>query len=147
MDRAKIDNDLSVLKFSPEAHDMQNLAEAGFKAVVNLRQAGEQGEKLSPQAEAEEAREAGLEFLHYPVSPPDLTVANARAFAERLEHLPRPVAIHCASGRRASLMGLASWARQNNCDASAAADRGRESGLNISEAELSPMLVESEAQA
>ena len=29
----------------------------------------------------------------------------------------------------------------------AAADRGRESGLDISEAELSPMLVESEAQA
>ncbi|MBL4718987.1 MAG: phosphatase, partial [Erythrobacter sp.] len=73
MDRVKIDNDLSVLNFPPEAHDMQNLAEAGFKTVVNLRQAGEQGEKLSPQTEAEEVREAGLEYLHYPVSPPDLT--------------------------------------------------------------------------
>ena len=112
MDRVKIDNDLSVLNFPPEAHNMQNLAEAGFEAVVNLRQAGEQGEKLSPQAEAEEAREAGLEYLHYPVSPPDLTAANARAFTERLEQLPGPVAIHCASGRRASLMGLASWAHQ-----------------------------------
>ena len=53
MDRVKIDNDLSVLNFPHEAHDMQNLAEAGFKTVVNLRQAGEQGEKLSPQTEAE----------------------------------------------------------------------------------------------
>ena len=99
MDRVKIDNDLSVLNFPPEAHDMQNLAEAGFKAVVNLRQAGEQGEKLSPQAEAEEAREAGLEYLHYPVSPPDLTAAKAKGLAVRLEQLPGPVAIHCASGR------------------------------------------------
>ena len=147
MDRVKIDNDLSVLKFPPEAHDMQNLAEAGFKAVVNLRQPGEQGEKLSPQTEAEEVREAGLEYLHYPVSPPDLTAAKAKGLAVRLEQLPGPVAIHCASGRRASLMALVSWAHQHNCGASAAADRGRESGLDISEAELSPMLVESEAQA
>ena len=33
MDRVKIDNDLSVLNFPPEAHDMQNLAEAGFKTL------------------------------------------------------------------------------------------------------------------
>ena len=147
MDRAKTDNDLSILKSPPDAHDMQNLAEAGFKTVVNLRQAGEQGEKLSPQAEAEEAREAGLEYLHYPVSPPDLSAAKAKDLAVRLEQLPGPVAIHCASGRRASLMGLASWAHQNNCDTSAAADRGRESGLNISEADLSPMFETSEAEA
>ena len=147
MNHATIDNTLSVLTSPPAPQDMQNLADAGFKTVVNLRQAGEQGEKLSPQAEAEEAREAGLEYLHFPMSPPDLTAAKAKDLALRLEQLPGPVAIHCASGRRASLMGLASWARQNNCDASAAADRGRESGLAISEADLSPMLVESEAQA
>jgi uncharacterized protein (TIGR01244 family) len=145
VDRAKIDDNFSVLTFPPEAKDIQDLADAGFKTVVNLRQAGEQGEKLSPQAEAEEARESGLEYLHYPVSPPDLTAANAKEFAARLEQLPSPVAIHCASGRRASLMGLASWAQQNGCDAAAAAERGQESGLNISKSDLSPLLEAREA--
>lgn len=147
MDRAKIDDDLSLLKFPPAADDLQSLADAGFKSIVNLRQAGEQGEKLSPQAEAEEARENGLEYFHYPVSPPDLTAENAKDFATRIEQLPGPVAIHCASGRRASLMGLASWALQNDGDAATAAKRGRECGLEVSEGDLLPLLNASEADA
>ena len=147
MDRAKIDDDLSLLKFPPAADDLQSLADAGFKSIVNFRQAGEQGEKLSPQAEAEEARENGLEYLHYPVSPPDLTAENAKDFATRIEQLPGPVAIHCASGRRASLMGLASWALQNDGDAATAAKRGRECGLEVSEGDLLPLLNASEAGA
>ena len=147
MDRANIDDNLSVLTFPPEAQDMQDLAGAGFKSIVNLRQEAEKGEKLSPQAEAEKARESGLKYLHFPVSPADLTAANAKEFADKLEQLPSPVAIHCASGRRASLMGLASWAQQNGCDATAAAERGQKSGLKISEADLSPLLEASGADA
>ena len=89
MNHATIDNTLSVLTSPPAPQDMQNLADAGFKTVVNLRQAGEQGEKLSPQTEAEEVREAGLEYLHYPVSPPDLTAAKAKGLAVRLELDPQ----------------------------------------------------------
>ncbi len=147
MDRARIDENLSLLTFPPAAHDLQSLADAGFKSIVNLRQAGEQGEKLNPQAEAEEARENGLEYLHYPVSPPDLTAEKAQDFTARLEQLPGPVAIHCASGRRASLLGLASWARQKDCNAATAAKRGREAGLEISEGDLSPLLNVNEANA
>ncbi|MEO9825409.1 MAG: sulfur transferase domain-containing protein [Paracoccaceae bacterium] len=147
MDRAQIDENLSLLTFPPAADDLQTLADDGFKSIVNLRQAGEQGEKLSPQAEAEEARENGLDYLHYPVSPPDLTAENAKDFATRLVQLPRPVAIHCASGRRASLMGLASWALQNEGDAATAAKRGRDAGLEISEGGLLPLLNANEAGA
>ena len=147
MDRMQIDENLSLLTFPPAAQDLQSLADAGFKSIVNLREAGEQGEKLSPQAEAEEARENGLEYLHYPVSPPDLTAETAKDFATKLEQLPGPVAIHCASGRRASLIGLASWALQNDRDAATAAKRGRESGLEISEGDLSPILDPSGAGA
>ncbi|WP_431470171.1 beta-lactamase hydrolase domain-containing protein [Sphingosinithalassobacter sp. LHW66-3] len=147
MERAQIEDNLSLLTFPPAAHDLQSLADAGFKSIVNLRQAGEQGEKLSPQAEAEEARESGLEYLHYPVSPRDLTAENAKDFTARLEQLPAPVAIHCAGGRRASLMGLASWALQNGRDAATAAKRGRDFGLEISEDDLSPLLDVSGADA
>ncbi len=140
MDRAFIDESLPVLTFPPEAHDLQRLADAGFKSIVNLGQAGEQGEKLSPQAEADEARESGLEYLHYPISPPDLTAASAKDLAAQLERLPNPVAIHCASGRRSSLMGLVSWAQRTDWDAAKAAERGREADLEIREADLLPMI-------
>lgn len=99
MKRADIDNSFSILTFAPEADDLPRLADAGFKTIVNLRQAGEQGEKLNPQAESEEARESGLESLHYPISPSDLTASSVKALAAELERLPSPVAIHCASGR------------------------------------------------
>lgn len=147
MKRADIDNSFSILTFAPEADDLPRLADAGFKTIVNLRQAGEQGEKLNPQAESEEARESGLESLHYPISPSDLTASSVKALAAELERLPSPVAIHCASGRRASLLGLALWAQQNDCDAAKAAERGREAGLEISEADLSPLLGASRADA
>lgn len=147
MDTAKIDDSITVLRFAPEAGDLQRLAAAGVKAVVNLRQAGEPGEKLSPQAEAEEAHASGLAYLHYPVSPADLTPVTARDFAAKLGELPGPVAIHCASGRRASLMGLASWAQRTGGDAARAAERGRQSGFEVSEADLSPLLDASGADA
>lgn len=147
MDRAQIDDNLTLLTFAPAAPDLQSLAEDGFKSIVNMRQAGEQGEKLSPEAEAQAARESGLDYLHFPVSPPDLTSANARDFATRLEHLPAPVALHCASGRRASLMGLASWALQNESDAATAAQRGRACGLEVSESDLAPLVDASRADA
>ena len=147
MDCVNIDDSISVLRFPPETGDLQRLADAGFKAVVNLRQAGEQGEKLRPQAEGEEARESGLDYLHFPLSPPDLTAASAREFAAALEQLPKPVAIHCASGRRAGLMGLAAWAQQTDCDAAEAAERAQEVELEISEADLSPLLCADVADA
>lgn len=140
MNTAKIDDSITVLRLAPEVDDLQRLAAAGVKAVVNLRQAGEQGEKLSPRAEAEKAHASGLEYLHYPISPADLTAATAKDFADKLGRLPGPVAIHCASGRRAGLMGLASWAQRTGGDAAKAAERGRQSGLQISEVDLSPLL-------
>jgi uncharacterized protein (TIGR01244 family) len=147
MKRADIDNSFSILMFAPEADDLLRLADDGFKTIVSLRHAGEQGEKLNPQEESEEARESGLEFLHYPMSPSDLTASSVKELAAELGRLPGPVAIHCASGRRASLMGLAMWAQQKDCDAAEAAERGREAGLEISETDLSPLLGASGADA
>ena len=66
--------------------------------------------------------------------------AHIKDLAAQLERLPNPVAIHCASGRRASLMGLVSWAQRTDWDAAKAAERGREAGLEISEADLSPLI-------
>lgn len=141
MDRvATIDDQISVLTYPPEADDLKELANTGFKTIVNLRSAGENGEVLSPDAEAIESRDLGLNYLHFPLSPTDLTHASAKELARALGKLPGPTAIHCASGRRASLMGLASWAQQVNCrDAATAAERGREAGLQVSETDLSPM--------
>ncbi|OZA91432.1 MAG: hypothetical protein B7X57_10275 [Erythrobacter sp. 34-65-8] len=140
MHTAKIDDTITVLRFAPEADDLQRLAAAGVKAVVNLRQAGEEGEK------AESASRSRRSARERPGVPP-LSGFTGRFDARHREglrgqawRLAGPVAIHCASGRRASLMGLASWAQRTGGDAARAAARGRQSGLEVSEADLSPLI-------
>lgn len=82
MDRvATIDDQISVLTYPPEADDLKELANTGFKTIVNLRSAGENGEVLSPDAEAIESRDLGLNYLHFPLSPTDLTHASAKELA------------------------------------------------------------------
>ena len=135
-----IDDRISVLTFPPNAADIEKLAEAGFKSVINLRNVGENGEVLSPDAEAGEVQQRGMQYLHYPMAPSDLTSDCAQELTKKLEELPGPVAIHCASGRRAGLMGLSTWANANAQDAATAAEQGRDAGLQLGEADLAPLI-------
>lgn len=52
----------------PSEEEPQKLGQQGFKTVVNFRTEGEEEQPLSPQAEGEKAKSAGMEYLHLPVS-------------------------------------------------------------------------------
>jgi uncharacterized protein (TIGR01244 family) len=97
-------------QLTPEA--MAAAAEAGFRSVVNNRPDFEHGPDQPANAAIEAAaRAAGLDYRFLPVSGSALTEQDAKAFAELLKSMPRPLLMFCRSGARsARLYDMASRA-------------------------------------
>lgn len=106
-DRNRISDRVFVGNVPPNEHDLQSLASEGFKAVVNLRRAGEPNEILSPEDEAKAADRHGLEYVHIPVDGANIDAAVIQKFKDEVAKLPSPVFVHCASGRRAQAVAAA----------------------------------------
>lgn len=109
--RLKVDDRFTIEMAPPTAGRVEELAREGFRSVVNLRAPGEQNEVLSPSEEGEVARRHGLEYVSIPVTPQDMNEATADRFEREVSRLPGPVAIHCASGKRAGLFTFLHLAR------------------------------------
>lgn len=109
--RLRVDDRFTIEMAPPTAGRVEELAREGFRSVVNLRAPGEQGEILSPSEEGEIARRHGLEYVRIPVTPQDMNEATAERFKREVSRLPSPVAIHCASGKRAGLFTFLHVAR------------------------------------
>src|SRR5579863_6981966 len=77
----------------------------GFASIINLRLPTEQGADID--AEAAEAKAAGITFVHIPFNGgmPDPAVAD-RFLKVITEPGNQPAFIHCASGNRAAAMWL-----------------------------------------
>src|SRR5689334_15606078 len=67
MKTKKLDEQVSV-GGQPSAEEIRELAQMGFRSIVNLRREGEQAQPLSPAEEGNEARQAGLGYAHIPIS-------------------------------------------------------------------------------
>jgi uncharacterized protein (TIGR01244 family) len=81
----------------------------GFKTVVNLRMAGEEGADL--EAEKAAAAAAGLRYVHLPfntpASPSDDVEATVRDFLRvTSDAANQPIFVHCAGGGRAAAMWM-----------------------------------------
>jgi uncharacterized protein (TIGR01244 family) len=85
----------------PTAADLQALAAAGYRTVLDIRAPGE------PRGfrEADVVKGAGMEYVNFPIGHAPLTDA---AFDEFRAHVRdaagRPILVHCASGNRVGLM-------------------------------------------
>jgi uncharacterized protein (TIGR01244 family) len=108
-DRVKINDDVTV-GGQPTEGQLAGLARAGFRAVVNLRTAGEQDQPLSPEAEGKEVRALGMAYLHLPVSTKDLKAEQVDEFRRELADLPKPAFVHCYVGIRAGALMMMSLA-------------------------------------
>jgi uncharacterized protein (TIGR01244 family) len=85
---------------SPEA--FAALKQAGYKSVVNLRDASEQGNNVEEARKAAET--AGLKYFHLPFVPatPDTTMLDEfLKIVAKPEN--QPMMLHCGSGSRASM--------------------------------------------
>ena len=77
----------------------------GYAAIINLRQANEQGANL--EAEEAAAKAAGITYIHLPfnAASPDPTVVD-KFLAAVSAPANQPVFVHCASANRASALWM-----------------------------------------
>lgn len=134
--RIKLSDGLSVDTGQPTREELGRLAQEGFKTVVNLRTAGEQNQPLSPEAEGEVARKAGLDYLHIPVASTDPRPEQVDQFREKLSELPGPVLVHCASGKRSGAFAMLQLATQEGLSGEEALARARTLGFDWKSPEL-----------
>ena len=92
--------------------DIEALARAGVRTIINNRPDGEDQGQLSV-AEARRIAEAhGLAYHHIPITAATLSRADVDAFAATLRDAPAPVVAHCRSGTRSALLWALSRMRE-----------------------------------
>ena len=88
-----------------KADAMPAIKAEGFKAVVNLRQASEEGADIEAARQA--ATAAGLKYIHIPFSSSDPKAESVDQFLAAVRDPDNsPVLIHCATANRAGMMWL-----------------------------------------
>ena len=79
------------------------IRDMGFRSIINLRRATEEGANIDDEAAAADA--AGIRFVHLPFGGPQLDPTVADRFLETItEADTAPAFIHCAGGGRAATM-------------------------------------------
>jgi uncharacterized protein (TIGR01244 family) len=84
--------------------DLEALAQAGVRTVVNNRPDGEDPGQLDAGEARRIAEALGLDYHHIPVTAQSLSRADVDAFAAVLRDAPAPVVAHCRSGTRSALL-------------------------------------------
>ena len=103
MESTKINSDVTV-GGQPSREQLEDIANRGFRSVINFRHEGEDNQPLSPAEEGEAVESLGLQYLHIPVSGDSLSPEIVDRFRRRYADLPKPVFAHCKAGTRAGAM-------------------------------------------
>ena len=88
MEGRKRINDQLTVGAQPTEEQLKQLAEEGFKSVVNLRMSGEKEQPLSPDEEGEKVRDLGLEYVHIPVPMTAMQPEQVDRFRKEVKRLP-----------------------------------------------------------
>ncbi|QDV33523.1 beta-lactamase hydrolase domain-containing protein [Tautonia plasticadhaerens] len=116
----------------PTSEEILGLKAEGFTAVVNLRRPGEPDQPMDPAAEAEVARQAGLDYLSVPVGGEPLGAPQISSVCDLIDRHPDgKVLIHCKQGGRAAGLALLHLARVEGWPAGEVVERGRALGLEL----------------
>ena len=84
----------------PDNALLQELAERGFKTIINLCNEGELGEKVSPEEEGRKAEKLGMRYIHLPVSVSRMNSKHVQRFCDSISEEITPVYVHCRLGQR-----------------------------------------------
>jgi uncharacterized protein (TIGR01244 family) len=90
----------------PLTNEIQILATAGFRSVINAQPDGEVARFANAATTRQAAEAAGLTYAHVPIDSRRPSQARINDFAGALANLPRPIYAYCYSGSRAA----AAWA-------------------------------------
>jgi uncharacterized protein (TIGR01244 family) len=122
----------------PNGEQLQAIAKAGYKTIINTRA---HGEPLVDQMPAFVAS-LGMTYVHIPVAGgADLTVENAQKLADALaSEDARPALVHCASSNRVGALFALKAFHLDGKSADEAISIGRSAGLTRMEAMVRPLL-------
>jgi len=105
-----------------------DIKKMGFKSIVNLREAGEQGADLEGEEAA--AKTAGINYIHLPFNGAKPDPAVADQFLKVITDAKNnPAFVHCASANRASAMWMIKRMMIDNWDADRAGTEAAALGL------------------
>lgn len=88
-------------QISPE--QIMQVAEKGFKSIINNRPDMEGGPDQPTSIQIEDAaRAAGVDYVYQPVVAGQISELDVRTFANHFNELPKPVLMFCRTGNRSN---------------------------------------------
>ncbi len=97
---------IKVARRAPDDEALDALQREGVRAIIDLRTDAEPI-GAGPAIEAAGARQRDISYIRVPVSAHDFSRRDLDRVGEALMNAPKPVLIHCASGKRAGMFALA----------------------------------------
>jgi uncharacterized protein (TIGR01244 family) len=110
--------------------DIEALAAAGVKTIINNRPDGEDPGQLPADAARGLCDAHGIAYHHIPFVAATLTLADIDAFDAVLKSAPQPVVAHCRSGTRSTMIWALTRMRQGENPATLVA-LGAKNGVDI----------------
>ena len=92
--------------------DIQAIAEAGIRGLINNRPDGEVPGQPTSATLAVAASRAGLAYRHLPVVPGAIDERQVAAFAQALADMPGPLLAFCRTGTRSATLWALAAARE-----------------------------------
>jgi uncharacterized protein (TIGR01244 family) len=129
MDRFQVSESIYVSRGQPSEDDLRRLADEGFASIIDLRQTLEGDQIMSPPLEAAAAGRNGLRYAHIPVPTDRVEPEMLDRFAAALGEMPRPILVHCASGKRSGTFAIACAAASSGATGRAAIERIEAAGV------------------
>ena len=121
----------------PSQQDLQVLANAGIKVIVNLRPLNE----TIPYDEASEVSRLGMTYHQIPVTEIETFTPKAASALQQIIALNQPCLVHCASGNRVgALIALAAYWLENTSAPEAMA-LGLQAGLTKLQPQVAHLLA------
>lgn len=88
-----------------EAQDVEHLANAGFRSIINARPDSEEGDFRISKEVAGLAESFGLRYAYTPTDNHEIfEQAAIDSFEQAMARLPTPIFAHCKSGTRAAIL-------------------------------------------
>lgn len=116
----------------PEEKDLEKIAEFGFKSVINLRDASEEG-TIDNATEERILADNGIKYINIPVIKNDLNDDLVKKVSNHITELSNnncPLLIHCGTGKRAGAMALLHLAIENSWNLDESFDKARKLGFD-----------------